>query len=111
MPAFLVVMSPHVQNCELHDGELGAVGSIVIWNYMIDGKAKVAKDLIEVIDDEKKLIIWKVIEGDLVELYNSFKITAHVETEKPHEDVEDPHTLMDLLISVTKDIESHHLQN
>ncbi|KAK1380614.1 Kirola [Heracleum sosnowskyi] len=117
-------ISSHIQSCDLHDGEWGTEGSIISWNYVHDGKAKVAKDLIEVIDEEKKLITWKVIEGDLLEVYNSFKITAHVETEgeddivtwtleyeKPHEDVEDPHTLMDFFISVTKDIESHHLQN
>lgn len=90
--------------------------------YILDGKAKVAKDILEVIDEEKKLITWKVIEGDLLEVYNSFSFTAQVETdgeddvvtwtmeyEKPHEDVKDPHTLIDYLVGLTKDIESHHL--
>lgn len=86
-----------------------------------DGKDKVAKEVIESIDEEKKSITFKVIEGDLLETYKSFKGTCHVdkegedslvtwtfEYEKLHEKVEDPHTLMDFIVSVTKDIESHH---
>ncbi|KAL0656638.1 hypothetical protein Bca4012_077222 [Brassica carinata] len=68
----------NVQACDLHDGEWGTVGSIISWNYMHDGKAKVAKDRIEVVEPEKKLIKFKVLEGDLMEEFKSFLITIQV---------------------------------
>ncbi|KAI7981929.1 hypothetical protein LOK49_Contig6G00008 [Camellia lanceoleosa] len=89
-----------------------------------DGKKKVTKEVIEAIDEENKSVTFKVIEGDLTELYRTFKFTVHVDTkgennlvtwtfeyEKKSEDVEDPNTLMDFTINVTKDIETHHLKS
>lgn len=89
----------------------------------VDGKKKVAKQVIETIDEENKSITFKMLEGDLMELYKSFIISIHVDTkgednlvtwtldyEKLREDVEDPNTLMEFFIHLTKDIESHHLQ-
>uniref|UniRef100_A0A0D2ZUI9 Bet v I/Major latex protein domain-containing protein n=1 Tax=Brassica oleracea var. oleracea TaxID=109376 RepID=A0A0D2ZUI9_BRAOL len=67
-----------LEACDLHDGEWGTVGSIISWNYMHDGKAKVAKDRIEVVEPEKKLIKFKVLEGDLMEEFKSFLITIQV---------------------------------
>ncbi|KAK2991227.1 hypothetical protein RJ640_018310 [Escallonia rubra] len=88
-----------------------------------DGKAKVAKDVIDGLDEKNKTVILRVIEGDLMELYKSFVITLHVDTkgentlvtwtfeyEKQSDDVEDPNTFMDFAIKVTKDIETHHLK-
>ncbi|XP_059659166.1 kirola-like [Cornus florida] len=113
-----------VQGVGLHEGDWGTVGSIILWNYVHDGKEKIAKELIEAIDEEKKSVTFKVIEGDIIELYKSFIIIVHVDTkgesnlvtwtfeyEKLKEDVPDPDTLMDFCINVTKDIETHHLQN
>ncbi|KAK2988871.1 hypothetical protein RJ640_018309 [Escallonia rubra] len=87
-----------------------------------NGKAKVAKDVIDKVDEKNKIVIFRVIEGDILELYKSFVLTLHVDTkgannlvtwtfeyEKRSEDVEDPNTLMDFVINVTKDIETHHL--
>ena len=87
-----------------------------------DGKVKKAKDLIQLIDEEKKLIQFKVIEGDLLELYKDFVFTSHVETkdgidlvtstleyEMLNEDVEHPISTLSLLIDLVKAIETHHL--
>ncbi|TJW23203.1 hypothetical protein E7L52_22440, partial [Bacillus paralicheniformis] len=117
-------MSPgNIQGVDLHDGEWGTVGSVIFWNYFHDGKAKVAKEVIEAIDEEKKSVCFKVVEGDLLELYKSFFLTVHVDTkgeenlvtwtltyEKVNETVEDPNTLMEFCLKVTKDIETHHLK-
>ncbi|KAL3654492.1 hypothetical protein CASFOL_004173 [Castilleja foliolosa] len=124
-PHHLSVMSPaHIQKCVLHDGDFGQVGSVVFFNYTHDGKERVAKEIIEAIDEENKSVTYKVIEGDLMELYKSFKLIVHVDTsgednlvtwtleyEKLNGDVPDPHTLMDVCLKVTKDIETHHLSN
>ncbi|XP_047309676.1 kirola-like [Impatiens glandulifera] len=114
----------HIQNVDLHDGDWGSVGSIIFWNYTHDGKEKVAKDIILAIDEEKKSVTFKIIEGDLLELYKTCILTVHVEPhgeislvtwtieyEKLTEDVEDPTSLLDLCIALTKDIETYHLVN
>lgn len=90
----------------------------------VDGKERVAKEIIEAIDEENKSVTFKVIEGDLMEHYKEIKLTVHVDTkgednlvtwtieyEKVKDDVADPHTLMEFCLHVTKDIETHHLTN
>lgn len=93
------------------------------WCNAADGKEKTCKQRIEAIDEEKKSVTFNVVGGDLLQLYKTFVITVHVDTkgennlvtwtieyEKLNGDVEDPTTLMDLIITVTKDIETHHLK-
>ncbi|CAL5396714.1 unnamed protein product [Camellia sinensis] len=130
-PHHVSTMSPgNIHGVDLHEGDWGHVGSVISWNYThgdwghVDGKKKVIKDVIEAIDEENKSVTFKVIGGDVTELYRTFKITVHVDTkgennlvtwtfeyEKKSEDVEDPNTLMDFAINVSKDIESHHLKS
>lgn len=87
----------------------------------IDGEQRVAKEIIEAIDEEKKSITFKVIEGDLMEIYKRFKVILHVETsgntdlvtwtieyEKMNEDIEEPFTSLQLLVNTAKDIDSHY---
>ncbi|XP_049347558.1 kirola-like [Solanum verrucosum] len=101
-------MSPdNIQNVDVHE----------------DGKEMVAKDKVEEIDEEKKMMKKRIIEGDILEEYKSFYVTVHVETkgennsvtwileyEKKNANVPDPHTLMEFLLNVTKDIENHHIK-
>ncbi|XP_047308266.1 kirola-like [Impatiens glandulifera] len=109
---------------DLHEGDWGTVGSVIFWKYTHDGKEKVAKERIEAIDEEKKLVTFKVIEGDLMELYKTCIFTVHVDThgennlvtwtveyEKLNEDVEDLTSMLDFCVALTKDIETHHLNN
>ncbi|KAL7609077.1 hypothetical protein Lser_V15G11677 [Lactuca serriola] len=112
-----------IQNCQSHEGDVGTVGSVLFWNYFHDGKDRVAKTLIQEIDEGKKSVTFKVLEGDLLELYKTFVIHVHVDThglnnlvtwtveyEKLSPDVPDPDTLMEFYKKVTKDIETHHLK-
>ncbi|KAF4402616.1 hypothetical protein G4B88_012401, partial [Cannabis sativa] len=90
-----------IHGCELHEGEWGTEGSTISWTYFHDGEKKVAKQIIEAIDDEKNSITFKVIEGDLLEHFKSFKATLKVtpkEYEKLHDEIIDPHTLLQLAI-------------
>ncbi|XP_023772261.1 kirola isoform X2 [Lactuca sativa] len=97
-----------IQNCQTHE----------------DGKDRVSKTQIMEIDEGKKSITFKLLEGDLTELYKTFIIHVHVDThglsnlvtwtveyEKLSPDVPDPDTLMEFYEKVTKDIETHHLKN
>ena len=112
----------NVQGCDLHEGEFGKVGSVVIWNYYIDGKALVSKDEIVAIDEEDKSVTYKVIEGHLLEEFKSVVASVHVDTkgednlvtwtinyEKLNETVKDPTSYLDFFLSITRDIEAHHL--
>ncbi|MCD7446135.1 hypothetical protein HAX54_041520 [Datura stramonium] len=123
-PHHISSMSPDmIQNVNIHKGEWGTVGCVNSWNYTHDGKKKVAKKIIEEIDEEKKLVKEKMIGGDLLEAYKSFYLTVHVQTkgennlvtwilkyEKMNAKVQDPHTFMGLLLNMTKDIETYHIK-
>ncbi|KDP38075.1 hypothetical protein JCGZ_04718 [Jatropha curcas] len=130
--------TPHnIKGCELHDGEFGKEGSVVFWNYVHDGGfgkegsvvfwnyvhdgvSKVAKEIVEKIDDVNLSTTFTVIEGDLLKEYKNFKITvkatpkgtgsvAHwtLEYEKLNKDIPDPHSLVKFLLDVSKDIDAH----
>ncbi|XP_052206236.1 kirola-like [Diospyros lotus] len=123
-PHHISNMSPaHIQGCALHEGDWGKVGSVTFWSYTHDGKEKVAKAMTEAVDEASKSVTYKVIEGDLMQLYKSFVITVHGDTrgmnnlvtwtfqyEKLNDACGDPNSLMDLCVNVTKDIEAHHLK-
>ncbi|KAJ8562957.1 hypothetical protein K7X08_031409 [Anisodus acutangulus] len=105
-----------VHHFNIHEGESVKTGSVIGWKFNHGGKVNVTKQLIEAIDDEKKSITWKVIEGDTLELYNTFTIIASFENnwatwtflyEKKTEDTPEPIYLLDFLVDVTKDIEAH----
>ncbi|GMY18280.1 MLP-like protein 28 [Fagus crenata] len=112
-----------VQGVALHEGDWGKEGAVVCWDYVLDGKTSVAKAILEAIDMENKSVTYKVIEGDLMEHYKSIKLTIEVspkdegslvhwiiQYEKLNEEIVDPHTLLQLAIDVTKDIDAHLTQ-
>jgi hypothetical protein len=86
----------------------------------IDGEAKVAKQKIVAIDDTKKSITFKVIEGDLLKEYKNFEIVVQatpkgegslvhltMEYEKLKDDIPEPNTLLQFGIDLSKDIDAH----
>ncbi|KAK1380581.1 MLP-like protein 34-like [Heracleum sosnowskyi] len=122
-PHHLHTMTPeNIQGCDLHEGEFGKVGSVVIWKYFIDGKHMVAKERVEAIDEEEKQVTFNVVEGDLLKDFKIFVISVHVDTsgidslvtwsfdyEKVDESVKDPTPYLDFVLRLTKDIDTHHL--
>ncbi|KAK1425700.1 hypothetical protein QVD17_21055 [Tagetes erecta] len=118
----LPIFPDKVHDCELHEGERGVVGSVICWQYTHDGKKKFSKQIIESVNEEKHMIVFKVIGGELVdELYKSFTITWHVEPkgdgqvaiwtfefEKPNTSVPYPTSLMDYLCNLVKEIDAHN---
>ncbi|KAK8567550.1 hypothetical protein V6N13_105510 [Hibiscus sabdariffa] len=108
-----------IQGCDLVEGEFGKPGVIVFWKYVHDGKAKTAKDVIEEVDDENKLIRFKTLEGDLMEEYKSFVITIQtlpnkdgkgcivhwtLEHEMLHQGIGHPESLRPFFIELTGDM-------
>ncbi|XVF85391.1 hypothetical protein PTKIN_Ptkin17bG0114200 [Pterospermum kingtungense] len=115
-----------IQGCDLHDGSWGTVGSVIFWNYVHDGKAKAAKEIVEAIDPEKNAITFRVIEGDLMKDYKSFVIHAQaspnpkgkggsivhwtLEYERLHDAIAHPETELQFLADVSKDVDAHLTQ-
>ncbi|XP_049384412.1 MLP-like protein 28 [Solanum stenotomum] len=113
-------ISPNkINRFEIHESEIIKVGSIVSWRYNEDGEEKFAKQVIEAINPHTKLIIWKVIEGNVLKLYNSFIVitsseqnwtTLAFEYEKKSEDIPEPITLLGFFFGVIKEIDGHLLK-
>ncbi|MBA0550873.1 hypothetical protein Golob_021783 [Gossypium lobatum] len=114
--------SEKVQGCDLHEGEFGTPGVVICWRYVHDGKAKTAKQVVEVMDHEKKSITFKMLEGDLMEEYKSFVITIQtspnsdgkgsivhwtLDYEKLHEGIGHPESLLQFFIELTADMAAH----
>ncbi|GLT99821.1 hypothetical protein SLE2022_172340 [Rubroshorea leprosula] len=123
-PHHISTMSPDkIQACNLHEGDLGKEGSVIGWNYVHDGEAKVGKQKVEAIDQVNNSITLKLIEGDVLKQYKSFvsKIQATpkgngsvvhwtFEYEKLNQSVAHPETLLDLAVQMSKDIDSYLTQ-
>ncbi|XP_009761732.1 kirola-like [Nicotiana sylvestris] len=108
-----------IKHFEIHEGEIGKVGLVASEIYKEDGREKFMKHIIEATDPQKKSGTWKVIEGDLLELYNSFIISISIEDqwttwtfvyEKKTEDTPEPLAFMGVVIDITKDVEGHLLK-
>ncbi|KAK9698723.1 hypothetical protein RND81_08G126600, partial [Saponaria officinalis] len=57
------------------NGDFGKPGSVIQWDYTLDGKKCVAKEIVEEIDEEKKFVKFKLIEGsNLLEEYKSMML-------------------------------------
>ncbi|XP_021747083.1 MLP-like protein 31 [Chenopodium quinoa] len=111
-----------IHTCDLHEGELGKLDSVISWYYTVGNKKCVAKEIVEVIDEENKFVGFKIIEGDLLEEFKSLTISIHViprgeitvvkwsaEFEKIADDGPYPTQIIDFCIGITKDIERHHI--
>ncbi|CAO2824263.1 unnamed protein product [Amaranthus hypochondriacus] len=111
-----------VQGCDLHHGAFGTPGSKISWSYTLDGKPQKGTQILEVVDEKNKLIKFKMVDGDLMNDFNSFIITYQVipqgkdlslvkwilEYEKKHAGVPEPSSLMDALLGLAKEIDDHH---
>ncbi|KAG8382752.1 hypothetical protein BUALT_Bualt05G0110000 [Buddleja alternifolia] len=120
-PHHLAIITPnHIQSCDLPEGESGDLGSVSLWKYTDEGQEKYAKTVIEAIDEEKKLVKFKAVEGDVLQIYKEYT-TIHVDTngddhlvtwtnayEKLSEDSPDPNSLLNLAINLIKEIEAHY---
>ncbi|KAK9060079.1 hypothetical protein SSX86_020783 [Deinandra increscens subsp. villosa] len=111
----LIIAPEYLKTCELQEGEWGAVGSIIKWDYVLDGKKQGLKHNIEAVDEINKLITFNIFDGDLMRVYKSFKahvqvegtgdsstVTWTLEYEKMNEDVPDPDSIVEVAHNVTK---------
>uniref|UniRef100_K7ME84 Bet v I/Major latex protein domain-containing protein n=1 Tax=Glycine max TaxID=3847 RepID=K7ME84_SOYBN len=106
---------------EILKGAWGTEGSIISWNYLY---VCVAKEVIEGIDKKNKKMSFKVIEGDVLGHYKSFKfimqvtpkekgsvVQCVVEYEKQKDHIPDPHTLLQSTVELCKKINAYLTQD
>ncbi|KAH9621595.1 hypothetical protein KSS87_016922 [Heliosperma pusillum] len=78
-PHHISTMSPaNIHGVDVHEGDFGKPGSVILWNYTLEGKKCVAKNIIEVVDEENKLVKTKIIDGNLLKEFKTFTLTLHV---------------------------------
>ncbi|KAK7323565.1 hypothetical protein VNO77_27042 [Canavalia gladiata] len=109
-----------VQAINIHKGEWGSEGSIISWNYLHEGKAHADKLVVESIDRENNIIIFKAVEGGLLGYYKSLKSTLQItskengsevlwvlEYEKQNANIPDPHSYLKLADELSKEIDAY----
>ena len=88
-----------------------------------DGKDQVVKQVVESIDEENKAVTFKVIEGDLLKEYKSFKgivqsipkgeatwVHWTFEYEKLNKDIPHPFKLFEYTIHLSEELDDHLVQ-
>ena len=88
-----------------------------------DGKDHVAKEVVESIDEENKVVTFKVIEGDILKEYKSFKAIVQsipkgeatwvcwtFEYEKLNKDISHPFKVFELAIHLSEELGDHLVQ-
>ncbi|KAL2522408.1 Polyketide cyclase/dehydrase and lipid transport superfamily protein [Forsythia ovata] len=107
------------KSVQLLEGEEGSIGCVKLWNYVIGGIPMTVKAKTEAIDDDKRSITFVAFDGDLMQLYKSFKATLTVndgfanwsiEYEKAHEAVPSPDIYAALTIKVSNLVENYLLK-
>ncbi|KAM3216940.1 MLP-like protein 34 [Capsicum annuum] len=124
-PHHISTMCPsHIHSCELIGGVFETVGSKLFWMYNLGKKEKKhSKKIIEAIDNRKNMITFKEFEGDLVDKYDNWKVTLHIEQkdeidlvcwtieyERPNENAPELTNLLDFIVDMTKAIDDHHVK-
>ncbi|KAK7390589.1 hypothetical protein VNO78_25898 [Psophocarpus tetragonolobus] len=114
------IFPERIKAVEIHEGEWGAEGSIISWNYINEGKTCVGKEVVEGIDKENNKMTFKVIEGDLLQHYNSFKFKFQVtpkekgsvvhwvlEYQKKNYNTPDPHSTLELVLEEAIQVDAY----
>ncbi|OVA01712.1 Bet v I domain [Macleaya cordata] len=110
------------KSIELIQGDGASVGSVRLWKYEIEGTCIMAKDRTTMVDDKQRAITWSIIDGELLNHYNSFELKLvsvtpkgddgclvkwSLEFEKANEDAPTPTAYMPVLEKVTKELAFH----
>nr|GLL32918.1 kirola-like [Ipomoea trifida] len=90
------------------------------WGTQGCGKTEIGESFMDTIDDEKKMVKYRVVKGDILKSFKSFIITCEVETngdgnfviwtvvyEKLKEEIPEPLTFMEYLFTLTKETVDH----
>ncbi|CAJ1958857.1 unnamed protein product [Sphenostylis stenocarpa] len=118
------IFPDNLLSVQIHKGQWGTEGSIISWNYLHEGKVTEVKEMLEDIDKENNKISFKVMEGELLKHYKSFKIIIQAtpkengsivhcvfQYQKQKHDIPDPHAILQITVEMSKKINeylTHH---
>ncbi|PIN09120.1 hypothetical protein CDL12_18296 [Handroanthus impetiginosus] len=104
------------------EGDGKSVGSVRLWTYVM-GIPVIAKDKIVDVDEENKSITFELIGGEVTKYFKCFKATFEatakadknivrwsLEYEKASEDVPNPHSHLEFLVNVSREIDAYLLK-
>ncbi|OVA01728.1 Bet v I domain [Macleaya cordata] len=68
------------KSAEVLEGDGKSVGTVRLWKYVLGGSPDVleAKETIKAVDDENRSITLSIVEGDVMNHYESFDVTVTV---------------------------------
>ncbi|KAL6969966.1 hypothetical protein U1Q18_041703 [Sarracenia purpurea var. burkii] len=109
-----------VQKVDLHEGDWDTPGSIKVWTYVTtEGKVETIKEKVSV-DEKSKTVTLTGLEGDYLELYNTYIVILHfipkgetsmvvkltLEYEKKNDDVPLPQKYIDFGVGFIKGLDA-----
>ena len=90
--------------------------------FELGGESKSIRETVDSIDEENRSITFKVLDGEVLSEYKSYKFSVQAipkgegclvkwtaEYKKAGEGIPDPHDYIDLALNITKDIETRLL--
>ncbi|XVF43614.1 hypothetical protein PTKIN_Ptkin02bG0054200 [Pterospermum kingtungense] len=116
-------MSNDVTDVKLVQGDWDSVGSVKQWTFVAGGKSVSVKDIVENMDDKNRAIVFRVVEGDMMNSFKSWKASLNVmpkgerslvkwtlEYEKQNESVPDPILFTEFLTTLTENFDAYLLK-
>ncbi|XP_061355542.1 MLP-like protein 328 [Gastrolobium bilobum] len=113
------VASDHIHKVEVHEGEWEKSGTVKQVTFAVGDTVETLKERVE-FDDENKKITYFILEGDMLKYYKSYNVILLVIPKGEHclvkwslfyEKVDDtapaPTKYKDLLVKLTRNIETH----
>ncbi|GMJ04445.1 MLP-like protein 28 [Hibiscus trionum] len=107
---------------KLVQGDWNSVGTVRLWSYASEGKSQMVKEMFEEVDEENKRMVFKLVEGDLLHYYGSWRNILNItstaegslvkwtmEFEKRNEDIPDPVEYAASMVALTKNIDAYLL--
>ncbi|KAL0446771.1 UNVERIFIED_CONTAM: MLP-like protein [Sesamum latifolium] len=111
-----------LQSIQVLQGDGKSIGSVRLWTYVM-GVPVVAKDKIVAVDEENKSITFELIGGEVTKYFNTFTatfqatgegdrnmVTWSVEYEKASDDVPHPHSHLEFLVNMSRDVDAFLLK-
>ncbi|GMJ04448.1 MLP-like protein 31 [Hibiscus trionum] len=111
-----------IADIRLLQGDWNSVGAVRLWSYDFEGKSYMIKEMLENVDDSNKTMVYKLVEGDLLNYYKSWRTILNitpagdgslvkwtVEFEKQNDDIPDPIKNADYLITLAANIDAYLL--
>ncbi|KAE8667199.1 Detected protein of unknown function [Hibiscus syriacus] len=111
-----------IADVKLLQGDWNSVGAVRLWSYVSQGKSQEVKEIIEDVDEENKRMVFRLVEGDLLQSYDNWRNILNIsptgegtlvkwtmEFEKQNQDIPDPVEYAASLIALTQNIDAYFL--